>query len=71
MKKEILGLDGVEFPVYSLNTIIIGSGAAGLNTAIQLWEKGQKNIAVVTEIQRLAVSRQILEFAPFLSFLDP
>ncbi len=49
MKKEIIDIDGVKFPVYSLNTLIIGSGAAGLNAAIHLWERGQKNIAIATD----------------------
>lgn len=42
-------MDGVKFPVYSLNTLIIGSGAAGLNAAIHLWERGQKDIAIATD----------------------
>ena len=49
MRKDILELDGIKFPVYSLNTLIVGSGAAGLNAAIQLWERGQKDIAVSTD----------------------
>jgi succinate dehydrogenase/fumarate reductase flavoprotein subunit len=49
MKKDIFDLGGVKFPVYSLNTLIIGSGAAGLNAAIHLWDRGQKNIAVATD----------------------
>lgn len=42
-------MDGVKFPVYSLNTLIIGSGASGLNAAIHLWERGQKDIAIATD----------------------
>ncbi len=49
MKKEIIDMDGVKFPVYSLNTLIIGSGASGLNAAIHLWERGQKDIAIATD----------------------
>lgn len=49
MKKEIIDMNGVKFPVYSLNTLIIGSGAAGLNAAIHLWERGQKDIAIATD----------------------
>lgn len=49
MKKDIFDINGVKFPVYSLNTLIIGSGVAGLNAAIHLWERGQKNIAVATD----------------------
>jgi succinate dehydrogenase/fumarate reductase flavoprotein subunit len=32
-----------------INTLIIGSGAAALNAAIQLWESGNRDILVVTE----------------------
>jgi len=36
-------------PVRSVKTLIIGSGAAGLNAALQLVRRGQRNIAIVTE----------------------
>jgi succinate dehydrogenase/fumarate reductase flavoprotein subunit len=49
MEKEILVIDGAELPVYSLNTLIIGSGAAALNAAIHLWERGQTHIAIATD----------------------
>lgn len=35
--------------IHSFNTIIVGSGAAGLNAADQLYLHGQKDIAIVTE----------------------
>jgi succinate dehydrogenase/fumarate reductase flavoprotein subunit len=37
-------------PLYSLNTLIIGSGAASLNAAVNLFEKGQTDIAIVTDL---------------------
>ncbi len=40
---------GVTLPVYSLNTLVIGSGAAGLNAALQVSRYGQRDIAIVTE----------------------
>jgi succinate dehydrogenase/fumarate reductase flavoprotein subunit len=49
MEKDFMDVDGVKLPVYSLNTLIIGSGAAGLNAAIQLWDRDQKNIAIATD----------------------
>ncbi len=49
MEKEDITIDGVRFPVYSLNTLIIGSGVSSLNAAIQLWDRGQKNIAIATD----------------------
>jgi len=35
--------------IVSLNTLIIGSGAAGLNAAVRLHEYGQTDIAVITD----------------------
>jgi len=40
---------GINLNVYSLNTIVVGSGAAGLNAADRLYFFGQKDIAIVTE----------------------
>lgn len=34
---------------HSFNTIVIGSGAAGLNAADCLWNNGQKSICIITE----------------------
>ncbi len=39
----------VELPVYSLNTLVIGSGAASRRAALDLIRQGQRHIAVVTE----------------------
>ncbi len=49
MKRQRTFIGGVSFPVCSLNTLIIGSGAAALNAAIRLDEYGQKEIAIVTD----------------------
>lgn len=42
-------IDGINIDVYSLNTVVVGSGAAGLNAADRLYSFGQRDIAVVTE----------------------
>lgn len=42
-------IGGQAFPVHSLNTLVIGSGAAGLNAAVRLHELGQSDVAIVTE----------------------
>ena len=42
-------MGGKSYPVHSLNTIVVGSGAAGLNAAVRLHEHGQTDIAVVTD----------------------
>ncbi|NLK07113.1 MAG: FAD-binding protein [Firmicutes bacterium] len=39
---------GTKVAIHSFNTIIVGSGAAGLNAADQLYSHGQPDIAVVT-----------------------
>lgn len=39
----------MNFPFFSVNTLIIGSGAASLNAALCLHEHGQRNIAIVTD----------------------
>lgn len=40
---------GLKPEVVSANTLIIGSGAAGLNAALYLWKTGVRNILIVTE----------------------
>jgi succinate dehydrogenase/fumarate reductase flavoprotein subunit len=49
MKTGRVTIGGRPFPVYSLNALIIGSGAAGLNAAVRLHEHGQTDIAIVTD----------------------
>jgi succinate dehydrogenase/fumarate reductase flavoprotein subunit len=49
MKKNMIEIDGIRFPLYSLNTLIIGSGAAALNAAVNLFDYGQKDIAIATD----------------------
>jgi succinate dehydrogenase/fumarate reductase flavoprotein subunit len=49
MKKNMIEIDGIRFPLCSLNTLIIGSGAAALNAAVNLFDFGQKNIAIATD----------------------
>jgi succinate dehydrogenase/fumarate reductase flavoprotein subunit len=49
MKKNRIRIGRMAFPVYSLNTLVIGSGAAGLNAAVRLRGEGQPDIALVTD----------------------
>ncbi len=50
MTSDTVELPGVgSVPVYSLNTIIVGSGAAGLNCAEHLYDYGCRDIAIVTD----------------------
>lgn len=50
-------MDIKQIPFYKYNTIIVGSGAAGLNAAVMLYKQGQRNIAVVTEGLQMGTSR--------------
>ena len=43
--------------IHSFDTIIVGSGAAGLNAAVSLAKSGRKSMAVVTEGLMLGTSR--------------
>ncbi len=49
MKKTTVSIAGVRVPVLSLNTLIIGSGAAALNAAVNLHGQGVEDIAIATE----------------------
>jgi succinate dehydrogenase / fumarate reductase flavoprotein subunit len=43
--------------LYQMNTVIVGTGAAGFNAADQLWALGQKDIAIVTDHVGAGTSR--------------
>jgi len=49
VRKEIINIREIEIPCYSVNTVVVGSGIAALNSAICLYENGIKDIAVVTD----------------------
>lgn len=49
MTESILTLAGRRIRVYSLNTVVVGTGAAGYNAADRLYGFGQTDIAMVTE----------------------
>jgi succinate dehydrogenase/fumarate reductase flavoprotein subunit len=49
MDADRITLEGLRIPIHSLNTLIVGSGAAALNAAVSLHDRGQRDIAVVTE----------------------
>ena len=50
MKKSTIQVDGRKIPLYSVNTLIIGSGAAALNAAVSLYKFGQKDMAIATDL---------------------
>jgi succinate dehydrogenase/fumarate reductase flavoprotein subunit len=49
MKKSTVTVKGLRLPVCSVNTLIIGSGAAALNAAVSLHALGVTDIAVATD----------------------
>jgi succinate dehydrogenase/fumarate reductase flavoprotein subunit len=49
LKPAEVTVAGTMLPVYSVNTLVIGSGAAGLNAALQLVTHGQRDVLLVTE----------------------
>ena len=57
IKRDYVKWNGMKMKVYSLNTVVVGSGAAGLNAADRLHTFGQKDIAIVTEGLRMGTSR--------------
>ncbi len=54
MKKESLNVDTLSevkqsLPLYRVHSLVIGSGAAGLNAAVQLHAQGIEDVLIVTE----------------------
>jgi succinate dehydrogenase/fumarate reductase flavoprotein subunit len=49
MKKRVLKINGRSLPVHSMNTLVIGTGAASLSVADHLHNMGQADIAIITE----------------------
>ncbi len=49
MKKDFINIQGIKYPLISVNTIVIGSGAAALNAAVSLFDRGQQDIVIVTD----------------------
>ena len=57
MHKSVINTKGFDIDVYSLNTVIVGTGAAGFNAADSLYSMGQKDLAIVTEGIKMGTSR--------------
>lgn len=57
MTESCIHVNGHRIRVYSLNTVVVGTGAAGLNAADRLASFGQEDIAVVTEDINTGTSR--------------
>ncbi len=57
MREERVAAGACSLPVYSLNTVVVGTGAAGYNAADRLYAYGQHDIAMVTEHVLAGTSR--------------
>jgi len=57
MNKDIVKINDIDFDVYSMNTIVLGTGAAGYNAADSLYDLGQKDISIITEGINMGTSR--------------
>lgn len=57
MNETILSVGAYTIPVYTLGTVVVGTGAAGYNAADRLHQYGQRNIAIVTEDVNTGTSR--------------
>lgn len=57
MKRDSIRRGGCAIDVYSLNTVIVGTGAAGYNAADSLYSLGQRDIAIVTQGVNRGTSR--------------
>lgn len=49
MKQETVPVCGIDLPACSCNTVVVGSGAAGLNAADSLYNRGQRDILLLTD----------------------
>ena len=57
MTESVLVIGTRPCRVVSLNTVIVGTGAAGFNAALRLRDYGQDDIAIVTEGVEMGTSR--------------
>jgi succinate dehydrogenase/fumarate reductase flavoprotein subunit len=57
MKQTTIEINGKSYSCWRIQTIVVGSGAAGFNAALSLWKQGQKDVAVVTVGKLAGTSR--------------
>ena len=49
MKESVLSINGVPVPLKTVHTLVIGSGASGLNAAVQLHANGIEDLLLLSE----------------------
>ncbi len=54
---DYITVNGHKIPTYFVNTLVVGSGAAGFNAALSLYEEGVRDVAVLSEGVRMGTSR--------------
>lgn len=54
---ETLTIDGLDVPVVSANTVVVGTGSAGFCAADRLWELGTEDVVMVTDKVGAGASR--------------
>lgn len=57
MLKDCIELNNINMDIYSVNTVVVGTGAAGFNAADRIYSLGQKDVAIVTEGINMGTSR--------------
>ncbi|HOD92872.1 MAG TPA: FAD-binding protein [Clostridia bacterium] len=57
MKISTITINDIAYDYVSVNTVIVGTGAAGFNAADSLFDLGQKDICIVTEGIKMGTSR--------------
>ncbi len=57
MEHTFLTIHNQKIEAYFVNTLVVGSGAAGYAAAVRLWDGGNENIALLTENRLCGTSR--------------
>lgn len=57
MLKDCIELNNINLDIYSVNTVVVGTGAAGFNAADCIHSLGQNDVAIVTEGMNMGTSR--------------
>lgn len=57
MKIDTITINNTVYDFISVNTVVVGTGAAGFNAADSLYDLGQKDICIVTEGVKMGTSR--------------
>jgi hypothetical protein len=57
LKKDKITILNKKYSFYMCQTLVVGSGAAGLNAAVSLIKEGQKDVLILTEGKNMGTSR--------------